>query len=52
LISGNQAAETLLQLTSGEAGILRIIQEGCGSQNNVDDVFFTDADEAVILVKV
>lgn len=45
LISGNQATQTLLELTSGEAGILRIIQERYGSQNNVDDVFFTDADE-------
>jgi hypothetical protein len=38
-------------LTSGEAGILKIIQEGYGSQNRVDEVFFTDADEATILVK-
>jgi hypothetical protein len=38
-------------LTSGEAGILKIIQEGYGSQNTVDEVFFTDADEAAILVK-
>jgi hypothetical protein len=39
------------ELNSGEAGILRIIQEGYGSQNTIDDVFFTDADEAVIFVK-
>jgi hypothetical protein len=38
-------------LTSGEAGILRIVQEGYGSQNTVDEVFFTDADEAAIFVK-
>jgi hypothetical protein len=38
-------------LTSGEAGILKTIQEGYGSQNNVDEVFFTDTDEAAILVK-
>jgi hypothetical protein len=28
-----------------------MIQEGYGSQNTVDEVFFTDADEAGILVK-
>lgn len=39
------------QLTSGEAAILRIIQEGYGSENTVDDVFFTNADEAAIFVK-
>ncbi len=38
-------------LTTGEAGILRIVQEGYGSQNTVDEVFFTDADEAAIFVK-
>jgi hypothetical protein len=38
-------------LTFGEAGILRIVQEGYGSQNTVDEVFFTDADEAAIFVK-
>ena len=38
-------------LTSGEAEILRVIQEGYGSQNTVDQVFFTDADEAAIFVK-
>ena len=52
MISGNQATETLLELTSGEAGILRIIQEGYGSQNNVDDVFFTYADEAALNTKL
>jgi hypothetical protein len=38
-------------LTTGEAGILRIVQEGYGSRNTVDEVFFTDADEAAIFVK-
>jgi hypothetical protein len=38
-------------LTSGEAGILRIIQDGYGPQNTVAEVLFTDADEAAILVK-
>jgi hypothetical protein len=38
-------------LTSGEAGILRMIQDGYGLQNTVAEVFFTDADEAAILVK-
>ena len=38
-------------LTTGEARILRIIKEGYGSQNTVDEVFFTDADEAAIFVK-
>ncbi len=28
-----------------------MIQEGYGSQNIVDEVFFTDADEAAIFVK-
>lgn len=28
-----------------------MIQEGYGSQNTADDVFFTNADEAAILVK-
>ena len=38
-------------LTAAEAGILRIIQEGYGLQNTADEVFFTDAHEAVIFVK-
>jgi hypothetical protein len=38
-------------LTSGEAGILGIIQESYGSQNTVDEVFFTDSDEAALFVK-
>jgi hypothetical protein len=39
------------ELTSREAEILKIILEGYGSQNTVDDVFFTDANEAAIFVK-
>jgi hypothetical protein len=38
-------------LTTVEAGILRMIQEGYGLQNTADDVFFTESDEAVISVK-
>ena len=38
-------------LTPAEAGILRIIQEGYGLQNTADEVFFTEADEAVMFVK-
>jgi hypothetical protein len=38
-------------LTPAEAGILRMVQEGYGLQNTVDEVFFTDADEAALLVK-
>jgi hypothetical protein len=38
-------------LTVSEASVLGIIQQSYGPQNRPDDVFFTDADEAVILVK-
>jgi len=38
-------------LTPAEAVILRIVQEGYGLQNTVDEVFFTEADEAAIFVK-
>lgn len=38
-------------LTSGEAKILGIIQDGYGSKNTVDEVFFTLEDEAAIAVK-
>ncbi|HEY6306687.1 MAG TPA: hypothetical protein VI488_09560, partial [Candidatus Angelobacter sp.] len=31
--------------------VLTIIQQGFGPQNSVDKVFFTNANEAVILVK-
>ena len=40
-----------IDLTSGEAAILRMIQQGYGLQNLADDVFFTDADQATIFVK-
>jgi len=39
------------ELTAGEAAILTMIQQGYGSQNTADEVFFTDADEAAIFVK-
>ena len=39
------------QLTESETAILRIIQQGFGPQNTVDEVFFTDENEAAILVK-
>ena len=38
-------------LTAGEAAILTMIQQGYGSQNTADEVFFTDADEAALFVK-
>lgn len=38
-------------LTSGEAKILGIIQEGYGSNNTADKVFFTEKDEAAIAVE-
>ena len=38
-------------LTTGEAEILRVVQEGYGSQDTVDEVFFTDTNEAAIFVK-
>jgi hypothetical protein len=38
-------------LTAGEAAVLRLIQEGYGPQNTLDEVFFTDADEAAIFVR-
>ena len=38
-------------LTAGEAAILATIQQGYGPQNTADEVVFTDADQAVILVK-
>ena len=40
------------ELTPGESAILSMIQQGYGSRNTVDEVFFTDANEAVIFVKV
>ena len=38
-------------LTDSETAILGMIQQGLGPQNSADDVFFTDANEAVIFVK-
>lgn len=38
-------------LTANEAAILATIQQGYGSQNGADEVFFTEADEAVIFLK-
>jgi hypothetical protein len=38
-------------LTAGETAVLTMIQQGYGQQNGIDKVFFTDADEAVIVVK-
>ena len=40
------------ELTPGESAILSMIQQGYGSRNTVDAVFFTDANEALIFVKV
>ena len=38
-------------LTDNESAVLHIIQEGYGQQNTIEEVFFTDTDEAVIFVK-
>jgi hypothetical protein len=38
-------------LTANETAVLRIIQQGFGPQNTIDEVFFTDGDEAAIFVK-
>jgi len=38
-------------LNPGEVAVLKIIQEGYGSQNSPDAVFFTGSDEAAIFVK-
>ena len=38
-------------LTTGEAAVLAIIQQGYGSQNTTNEVFFTEANEATIFVK-
>ena len=39
-------------LTEGEAAILTIIQEGHGSHNSLDKVFFSPTDEAVMFVRL
>jgi hypothetical protein len=38
-------------LTEAEIAILAVIQQGYGSQNTANEVFFTDSDEAAIFVK-
>jgi hypothetical protein len=38
-------------LTAEESVVLAKIQQGYGPQNSVDNVFFTNTDEAVISVK-
>lgn len=38
-------------LTAGESAILLLIQQGYGSQNAIEKVFFTPANEAAIFVK-
>jgi hypothetical protein len=39
------------ELTAGEAAVLQQIRDGYGPQNTVEEVFFTDSDEAVIFPK-
>jgi hypothetical protein len=39
------------ELTATEAFVLSEIQQYWGSQNSVDDVFFTERDEAVLFVR-
>lgn len=39
------------ELTPGESKILGIIQDGYGSENSVDEVFFTVEDDAAIAVR-
>jgi hypothetical protein len=39
-------------LTDGETAVLTIIQEGYGPHNNVDKVFFSPTEEAVIFVRL
>jgi len=39
------------ELTAGEIAILALIQREFGPQNSADQVFFIDADEAVIFAK-
>jgi hypothetical protein len=38
-------------LTDGEIAVLTLIQQGYGPQNDIDKVFFTKVDHAVIFVK-
>ncbi|MGD0758074.1 MAG: hypothetical protein ABR921_04145 [Candidatus Sulfotelmatobacter sp.] len=39
-------------LTDGETAVLTIIQEGYGSHNSIDKVFFSPTDEAVMFVRL
>jgi hypothetical protein len=39
------------ELTPHESAILKVIQEGYGPQNTIDQVFFTGTGEAAIFVK-
>jgi len=39
-------------LTDGETAVLVIIQQGYGAHNGLDRVYFSQADEAVIFVKL
>jgi hypothetical protein len=38
-------------LTAGETSVLSMIQLGYGPQNSAEEVFFSDNNEAVIMVK-
>ncbi len=38
-------------LSDGESAVLILIQQGYGPQNEIDKVFFTKADQAVIFVE-
>lgn len=39
-------------LTDGELAVLTIIQQGYGSHNTIDKVYFTPAGEAVMFVRL
>jgi hypothetical protein len=39
-------------LTEGETAVLTIIQEGYGSHNSIDKVYFSPANEAVMFVRL
>jgi hypothetical protein len=39
------------ELTTQEAAILKMIEDGYGSANSTDEVFFSEKDDAVIFVK-
>jgi len=42
---------TRRQLTPGEVLILEVIAEQFGPRNTLDEVFFTDSDEAALFIK-